>query len=98
MSTLIVTVTAADGQGEAMGRYLQGVQPILIGAGGSLVKRVRVTKTVAGTAGTAMVMVMDFDNAEAITEAFASDAYHALIPDRDRAFSNLEILITEPIE
>lgn len=81
-----------------MGRYLQGVLPILIGAGGSLVKRLRVADTVVGGAGTAMVMVMDFDNAEAITDAFASDAYQELIPDRDKAFSNLEILITEPIE
>ena len=98
MTILLVTVTPAEGQGEAMGRYLQGVQPILIGAGGTPFKRVRVTHTVAGTAGTAMAMMMDFDTPEAITEAFASDAYQALIPDRDKAFSNVEILITEPIE
>jgi len=74
------------------------VQPILLAAGGTPFKRVRVTGTVAGTAGTTMAMMMDFETSEAITEAFASDAYQALIPDRDEAFSNLEILITEPIE
>lgn len=97
MTTLLVTLTPAEGQSEAMGRYLQGVQPILAGAGGTLVKRLRVADTIVGTAGTAMALVMDFDNAASITDAFAGDAYQALIPDRDKAFSNLEILITEAV-
>ena len=95
MATLLVTLTPAEGQSEAMGRYLQGVRPILAGAGGKPVKRLRVTDTIVGTAGTAMALVMDFEDAAAITDVFASDAYQALIPDRDRAFSKLEILITE---
>jgi uncharacterized protein (DUF1330 family) len=74
------------------------VQPILLGAGGTPFKRVRVTDTVAGSAGTTMALMMDFDTPEAITKAFASDSYQELIADRDKAFSNLEILITEPIE
>jgi uncharacterized protein (DUF1330 family) len=98
MTTLLVTVTPAEGQGEAMGRYLQGVQPLLVGAGGTLVKRVRVTDTLTGTAGTAMALVIDFDSAETITDVFASNAYQALIPDRDKAFSNVEILVTETVD
>jgi uncharacterized protein (DUF1330 family) len=97
MTTLLVTATPAEGQGEAMGRYLQGVQPLLAGAGGTPVKRVRVTDTVTGTAGTGMALVMDFENAETIQGVFASDAYQALIPDRNTGFSNIEILITEPL-
>ena len=98
MTTLLVTATPAEGQGEAMTRYLQGVQPLLAGAGGSPVKRVRVTDTITGTAGTGMALVMDFENAETIQAVFASDAYRALIPDRDTGFSNVEILITEPLD
>lgn len=98
MTTLIVTLTPAEGQGEAMGRYLQGVQPLLAGAGGTPVKRVRVTDTIVGAAGTAMALVMDFESTEAITGVFAGDDYQALIPDRDKAFSNLEILITEAVD
>jgi uncharacterized protein (DUF1330 family) len=97
MTTLLVTATPAEGQGEAMSRYLQGVQPLFAGAGGAPVKRVRVTDTVTGTAGAGMALVMDFANAEAIQGVFASDAYQALIPDRDTGFSNIEILITEPL-
>ena len=80
MTTLLVTATPAEGHGEAMGRYLQGVQPLLAGAGGAPVKRVRVTDTVTGTAGTGMALVMDFDDAETIQGVFASDACQALIP------------------
>jgi len=97
MTTLVVTATPAEGQNEAMGRYLQGAGPLLAGAGGTLVKRARVTDTISGTAGTEMVMVMDFEEAEAVRRVFASDAYQALIPDRDTGFSSIEILITEAL-
>jgi uncharacterized protein (DUF1330 family) len=98
MTTLLVTATPAEGQNEAMGRYLQAVSPLLINAGGTPVKRVRVTDTISGTTGTAMALVMDFENAEALTNLFASDAYQALIPDRDKGFSTIDILITETLD
>jgi hypothetical protein len=41
---------------------------------------------------------MDFESAEAIHGVFVSDAYKALIPDRGTGFSNIEILITEPLD
>jgi hypothetical protein len=33
-----------------------------------------------------------------MTSVFASDAYQALIPDRDKAFSSVEILIAEAMD
>jgi uncharacterized protein (DUF1330 family) len=97
MATLIVTGTPADGQGEALGRYLQGAQPLLVGAGGALVKRLRVTDTISGTPGTALVLVMDFDSSETVNNVFNSDEYLALVPDRDKAFATIEILVTEDV-
>ena len=97
MTTLVVTATPAEGQGESMGRYLEGVGPLLANAGGTPVKRVRVTDTVVGTAGTAMALIMDFENEETIHDMFGSETYKALIPDRDKGFSNIEILITEAL-
>ena len=97
MTTLLVTLTPVEGEGEAMGRYLQGVQPLLAAAGGTPVKRLRVTDTITATAGIGLALVMDFENTEAIESVFASDAYQALIPDRDKAFSNLEIVVAEPL-
>jgi uncharacterized protein (DUF1330 family) len=98
MTTLLVTLTPAEGQGEALGRYLQGVQPLLAAAGGTPVKRLRITETIAGTAGTAMALVMDFEDSEALSAVFAGDDYQALIPDRDKASSNVEILIGETLD
>lgn len=95
MATLLVTLTVAPDQDEARGRYIAGVQPLLKDAGGRQVKRLRVTNTVVGTADTSMALVMDFDSADAVAKVFASDAYQALVADRDRAFSRVEILITE---
>ncbi len=97
MTTLLVTLTPVEGEGEAMSRYLQGVGPLLAGAGGTPVKRVRVTETITATAGIGLALVMDFENADAIKSVFDGDAYEALIPDRDKAFSNLEIVIAEPL-
>jgi uncharacterized protein (DUF1330 family) len=37
---------------------------------------------------------MDFDSADAITEMFESDDYAALVPVRDKGFSEMNILLT----
>ena len=41
-----------------------------------------------------MVLVMDFDSAETVTAMFESDGYQALVPVRDRGFTEMNILIT----
>jgi uncharacterized protein (DUF1330 family) len=41
-----------------------------------------------------MVLVMDFESADAVTELFDSDDYAALVPMRDRGFKEMNILIT----
>ena len=41
-----------------------------------------------------MTRVMDFDSGSAITDLFESVDYAALIPVRDRGFSEMNILLT----
>ncbi len=41
-----------------------------------------------------MVLVMDFDSAEAIRAMFQSDDYASLVPARDRGFVEMNILLT----
>ena len=41
-----------------------------------------------------MVLVMDFDSAEAVTAMFECDDYAALVPVRDRGFAEMNILLT----
>ena len=38
-----------------------------------------------------MVLVMDFDSAEAITSMFESDEYQTPVPVRDRGFAEMNI-------
>lgn len=97
MTTLLVTATPAEGQQEAQGRYLKGVMPVLLGAGGTPVKRLRVTGSVSGDATTKLALVMDFDSAEAIAAVFGSEAYKALEADRSQGFAKIDILITEDV-
>jgi len=74
--------------------YLQGVMPLFAAAGGTLVKRLKVDQVVEGSP-SGMAMVMDFESAEAITELFASPEYVELLAARDRAFKDINILVTQ---
>jgi uncharacterized protein (DUF1330 family) len=64
-----------------------------MGAGGKLVKRLKVETNIHGNPA-GMVLVMDFDSAEAITAMFESDDYAALIRVRDKGFSEMNIQLT----
>ena len=93
-STLVVTAVPNPDEMASVQRYLKGVMPLLLGAGGSLVKRLKVTGVLNGTP-SGMVLVMDFPSAEAIEELFASADYQALIETRDRGFAQMNILVTQ---
>ena len=92
-STLVVTAVPNPDEMESVQEYLQAVLPLFLGAGGTLVKRLKVDEVVLGKP-SGMVLVMDFDSAEAITTLFNSDEYTALIPVRDRGFKEMSIFST----
>lgn len=91
-ATLVVTATPNPEEMLSTQAYLQGVLPLLTGAGGTLVKRQKVALVINGQP-SGMVLVMDFDSKAAITELFSSDAYEQLIPDRNKGFKEMNILI-----
>ena len=92
-ATLVVTATPNPNEMESVQDYLQGVLPLLMGAGGRPVKRLKVNEVIRGNP-SGMVLVMDFDSDEAITALFESDEYAALIPVRDQGFTEMNILLT----
>ena len=67
--------------------------PLFTGAGGQMVKRLKTDDVILGRP-SGMTLVMDFDSAETITKLFASDEYAALLPIRDKAFDEMNILLT----
>lgn len=93
-TTLVVTAVPNADETVAVQEYLQGVMPLLIGAGGTLVKRLKTAKVINGTP-CGMTLVMDFDSAAEITEMFDSEDYAALIPVRDKGFSEMNILLAQ---
>ena len=95
-TTLVVTAVPNPDEMASVQAYLQGVMPLLTGAGGQLVKRLKVGEVVNGRRA-GMVLVMDFDSSAAVTELFASDDYAALVPVRDKGFSEMNILLTQQL-
>jgi uncharacterized protein (DUF1330 family) len=93
-TTLLVTAVPNTNEMESVQEYLQGVMPLLIGAGGKLVKRLKIDEVIHGNP-TGIALVMDFDSADAITKLFQSDDYAALVPVRDRGFAEVNILVTQ---
>ena len=91
-ATLVVTAVPNPGEMASVQAYLQGVMPLLLGAGGALVKRLKVGHVVNGRPA-GMVLVMDFPSTDAATALFASDAYQAIVPARDKGFTEMNILI-----
>jgi uncharacterized protein (DUF1330 family) len=92
-TTLVVTAVPNPNEMESVQEYLQSVMPLFKGAGGMLVKRLKLDKVISGKP-SGMALVMDFDSAEAVAELFESDEYAALIPTRDRGFTEMNILLT----
>ena len=93
-ATLVVTATPNPEEMQSVQAYLSGVMPLLTGAGGQLLKRQKVGQVVNGRP-SGMVLVMDFDDADTVSELFASDAYAELMPARDKGFAEMNILVTE---
>jgi uncharacterized protein (DUF1330 family) len=92
-TTLVVTAVPNPSEMPSVQEYLHGVLPLLLGAGGTPVKRLKVDEVINGSP-IGMVLVMDFDSADAVTGMFASADYADLVPLRDRGFAEMNILLT----
>ena len=95
-STLVVTATPNPNEMESVQSYLQGVMPLLTGAGGQLVKRLKVENPIHGNPN-GMVLVMDFNSDEAVTGLFESEEYAKLVPMRDKGFKEMNIMLTHAL-
>lgn len=97
MATLIAVSAPREGHEEDFNSYVDQVVPLLVRAGGQLVKRLAVRDVVAGGSTAANVLVMDFRDIDTLRDVFESDEYKALIPARDSGFAYIDILITEDL-
>jgi len=91
---LIVTATPVLAEHDALERYVGGVIPMLMQAGGSPPMIIKQDESVVGHIDTFMSMIVTFESPESATAGravFDSAAYAALVPHRDAAFSTMNI-------
>ena len=93
-TTLIVTAVPNPEEMEAVQAYLKGVMPLLTQAGGTLVKRLKISQVVHGDP-SGMVLVMDFDSSDDISKMFGSEDYADLVPARDKGFASMNIRLAQ---
>lgn len=91
-ATLFVTAIPNPEEMPSVQEYLKGVMPLLMAAGGKLVKRAKVDQTLHGNP-SGMALVMDFESADVIDQLFKSDDYQALVAARDKGFKQMNIMI-----
>jgi len=95
MTTMIVTAQPNPDQRDEAQAYVGQALPMLLGAGGKLLKRVKVRNAVVGEQTFALSLVMEFPDADAIEAVFSSDAYAKIAPHRDKGFAFMNIVICE---
>jgi uncharacterized protein (DUF1330 family) len=91
---IILSKKAEDGA-EAFQEYLEGVTPLFAAASLNVNFRGAFSDGLAGSDFPENVLLLDFGSKEAAQEFFGSEAYQALVPVRDRAFSSLKIFFAD---
>ena len=81
----------------AMKNYVSQAVPMFGAKGGEIVLRTKKVDVLKGEP-TQILTVLGFPSVEAIKEVFESEAYKILIADRDKAFPNLTIYISEDFD
>ncbi|MEO0912061.1 MAG: DUF1330 domain-containing protein [Pseudomonadota bacterium] len=91
-----VALGTPDPEGaEALARYAEAAVPMLVAAGGEPRFRARRVETLVGEDAPDTVFAVDFPDGDAVKGVLASDAYKALVPDRDAAFRKVTFLLAE---
>lgn len=92
---VVALLEIRKGELDALAAYLEGSLPILESAGAKIVQRFELTEPILGKSTSRAIVIVEYPNREAIDEVFASKAYRALIPIRDRAFSSYDVSVVE---
>ena len=98
MPAILTTIGTLDPHGgDALERYASVVIPLIEAARGTVLCRGTLREAIVGSDCPGFIAVMQFPDAGHIRGMFASAAYRAAIPDRERAFADLRTFISDPI-
>ena len=95
--TVIAVVSFAEGELDALKRYLEVTAPLLEKAKAKVVKQFTLNEVVVGCRPAKQVLIVEYPDREAVDQVFNSQEYRELVPIRDRAFSTYEISIAEQV-
>lgn len=96
MATKLIVLSNPNPEGkEAAEEYGAGVKALLGKFGGSIASRSVATETVTGSFEAAVIMVVQFETEEGLKEFAYGEEYAALIPLRDKAFTQMTLLLAD---
>ncbi|WP_282088954.1 DUF1330 domain-containing protein [Aquimarina algiphila] len=96
-TTLIVTSSPNLDEIEALQKYVKEVMPLLLDIGGTVIKRSKIEDVYHGEQKFVFLLVMDFPSKENVINLLNSKAYQNLIPNRDKGFSEINILFADDL-
>lgn len=82
-------------EADALQEYAAKAPPLLMAAGAKPRVKAKLVEQLVGDTPAGTLFVAEFPSADAVRDVFASDAYTALLPVRDKAFKSLNFLIME---
>jgi uncharacterized protein (DUF1330 family) len=92
-STIIVEGTFRHGYEEHFGDYSRKVRAYLDRYDAEVIRRQRVNKNLYGSGSPDLIMVIDFPSVEIAERIFFQPEYLALIPLRDKVFSDFKMYV-----
>ncbi len=90
---LLVMTTVNPDEPLSLENYLRVVGPLVEAAGGRLIDRFEVAKTIVGQGSAQFITLVEYPDEEAIHSVFQSDEYKALEETRNKAFSSYQVNI-----
>ncbi len=98
MSTIvIVSAQANPDEQNSLKEYSTKAGELIMKAGGRVLKKAKLTRSIKGTMSYNRVVLFEFPNEEAVDSVFLSSEYKDLLPLRDLAFLSISISIGEEI-
>ena len=98
MPVILTTIGTLDPDGrDALERYASVVIPLIQSAQGDVLCRGVFREAIVGDDCPQFIAVMQFPDVERIHAMFASAAYRAAIPDRQRAFRDIRTFVSDSI-
>lgn len=94
-ATLIALMTPNPSEPEALQEYGETVPPLLKKMGGKPVDKKIVKEHVVGEKAPKTILTIEFENLDALQGFLNSDEYQAVIPVRDKAFTDATLVICE---